>query len=327
MSNLFLPDVRRVVQWGLETTSGTPVTANRRFHDFEFDITDKPVTTPTRRQGNLFNVDHAPGKGCAEISVKSQAASVEDLILYFALLFGAPTFLSNTATFLSGTQVTNPKSTLTLMEGVAGDANADQMAYAGAISAEIDFTPEKDISFSGKMMAFSKLYDQTLPEDPTSLNPSVLFAGLTDVYLATTEDGLTGGKIKPLSVKMKADKLQGEVYTLDSDDASFSGLIESTPTLTYDLELPKGSLSNSLVRAIGSNDQWYMQIVARGQEMTGGVQAGVTLTSPVKWMNPGQSKNKDVWTVSLVADALELDDFHGGAAVKIDCVSLLTALS
>ncbi len=329
----YRPEIRQLTQFGVESTAGTLVAADKRFHSVLADVDPKKPTTGIHQAGNMYEVNKSPGKGHTEISLKGDA-SVVDVIYLLSTLLSLPTFATpgggvtaRTATFAPTSLVTNTRKTLSVQKGTTGATLAKKIPYCQVMDLDMNFTPDKPVALSGKMWGQQVQYGQTLTSSPTTLTPSILFGTKIDVYVASSEAGLSAGQIYPLSTNFKANKFIGDVYTLNSGNTSYDALVEVMPTLEYDLVLPDDSVAEAFVDSIDASTLYYLEILAAGALIEGVLYNQLRLRSPIRFMDPGEGAVQDVHTISLKATAQHVDDFNTtGGAIVVEAQSVLTAL-
>jgi hypothetical protein len=281
----FLPEVREIVQFAVETTPGVLVPANKIFSSMLFDIDPKKPTAEVRQSGNLFPVDHVPGKGHTEFSAKGEAA-VQDLIYALSTLLSVPVFtadgsIAHKATFTPDSRLANAKQTLSIEKGQSGTGNASFSGYGAFNNVELDFVPDRSVSVTGKGLAQTVDYGQTLTAGAAQLGTSVLFPTDVDIYIATSEAGLSAGAFPPLALKVKFDKFLQDVYELRSDIRSFSGLVEVAPNVTYELTFAKNADSIAFIDAIDTNTLYYIEVIAKGAQLDTGIYDQFRARSPI----------------------------------------------
>lgn len=315
----------QVTQFAVEdiAAKGTLVAATHRFNSLTFDIDPRRPTNEAKQAGNLYPVGLVPAKGSEDVTFRGDG-NVQDLLYLFSCGLSLPTFAAGVAMFAPLSDEVNPINALTIEKGISGTGNAFRFGYASLISYEIDFTPDKQVAVSGKMLGQMRETGVTLTADTTTLDSALLYPTQIDVYIASTEAGLTDTENlkKPLSVKMKMDKILGDVYTLSSADASFTELVATPPNLTYEIVMPKDADTDEWLEGIGAGLDWYIRINASGSG-----DDAIDIRSPIQFMNPGEGSAQDVHTATFVADAIHKPDFNtDGGALTIAITSALTEL-
>lgn len=329
----YRPEIREVAQFGIETTAGTLVAADKRFHSVLLDVDPKKPTTGVRQAGNMYEVNKSPGKGHTEIGLKGDA-SVVDMIYLLSTLLSLPTFATpsggtnaRTATFAPNSLATNTRKTLSVQKGQSGSTLAKKIAYCQTMDLDLAFTPDKPVALTGKMWGRQVQYGQTLTSSPTTLTPSILFGTKIDVYVASSEAGLSAGQVYPLTTNWKANKFIGDVYSLNSALSSYDALVEVMPTLEYDLVFPEDATAEAFVDSIDTSTLYYLEIIAQGALIEGALYNQLRLRSPIRFSDPGEGSVQDVHTISLKATAQHVDSFNTvGGAILVEAQSTLAAL-
>jgi len=297
----------------------------------KFDADPKKPSTKVMQAGNMFQVNAAPGKGHTEISAKGEV-SIPDLIYLLATQLCIPVFaatgaLANTATFAPLSQSANAKKALTLEKGLPGSGNAKQTPDVSCVDLELDFAYDKPVMVSAKMMGRNRLADQTLTATPTTLAGAVLWGTRIDVYLATSEAGLSGGLLYPLSTKCKLSKFLGDVYTLGSANPSFEAMVDVAPSPDVELVLPNDTAADAFVDSIDSATQYYIEIIARGALIEGSLYNQLRIRTPIFFADPGEGSSQDIHTVTIKGNISHTEDFNTtGGALLIECQSTLAGL-
>lgn len=326
----YRPEVLERVQFGVESVKGTLVSGSKRFHSLMFDLDPKKPTTPVKQAGNIYNVNTVPAKGHTELSAKGDA-SVTDLIYLLATQLSIPEFalagtLPYTATFTPVSDAANAKKTLSIEKGQSGSGLAKTVPYVSCTDLELDFMPDKAVTVSAKFMGRQRTAGATLTSSPTTLTPALLFPTTIDCYIATSEAGLSGGHVQPLSAKIKLNKYLGDVYSLVSS-TSFDTLVEKMPDVGVEFVFADDATSEAYVDSIDSATQYYVEIIAKGALIESGKWNQFRFRAPIQFADPGEGAAQDVHTISLKGMINHLDDFNtDGGALLIECQSTLDAL-
>lgn len=326
--------VRKVTQFGVETTPGTAVTPTRI--PFALSISPNYETegfesvTPL---GSLAPVAVAPGILWAAGSAEGRI-NVPDIVYLLAASFGSvtPTQIMDGSTAtggyrwvwtLSGAMQVSPR-TLTLEVGIPGGRG---FRVAGAAFTNLEFSFEKgNPSVSADLIGNSPLHDVTLATGATRLARALIDARTVQVLLATTPSDLNAAT--PLGRAVSATVSLGEHLAAQSflgrtDIERFPQAIEPELTLTLAMDTEGYARITEFVNA----SRVFARVTGRGPIIYDGASLDVyhslTIDLAVEWKSVDITGDEDgVWVAELTGGIVD-DTTLGGFAV----VTVTTTLS
>jgi len=328
--------VRKITQFGVETTAGTPVTPTK----VPFALTIAPnyeaegfeSVTPL---GSLAPVAVAPGILWAAGSAEGRI-NVPDIVYLLAASFGAVTpsqvMDGSTATgayrwqwTLAGSMTLTPK-TLTLEVGIPGGTG---FRVAGAAFTNLEFSFEKgNPSVSADLIGNKPEHGITLAGGATRLARALLDPRTVQVLLATTPSGLDTatplGRVVSATVSL-GEHLAAQTFLGRTDIERVPQAIEPELTLSLAMDAEGYARIGEFVNA----SRVFVRVAGRGPLIYDGASLDVyhslQLDLAVEWKAVDITGDEDgVWSAELTGGIV--DDTALGGFATITATTTLSTL-
>ncbi len=263
--------VGSVTQFGLETTPGTSVAANKQFSTFM--VTPKPQekTRGYRIQGAQYDVLEQFVQNWTEADLSGIPDYLGDVYLWSSLL-GAATITTVGVSSKKwvwtevGLDVDTPK---TLTVELGSSVRAGKFTYGTVTSLGWKWS-RKDITLDGKMIGQQYQDGISLTSTPTLLAPIPVAPIDFQVYLDSTSAGLGGTRLtRVFSCELSIDGKYGPIWPSDRSKTDWTALVNLVPKMSIKLGLEADSNGMALLTTLrGSKTQW-LRLEHQGAVMPG----------------------------------------------------------
>ena len=229
--------VTQVVQFGVETTKGTSVAANRYLPSVMLNFGVAASMTEVKSSGNKFPVLEVLGKEWTSIKAPAQPITYDEIVFFLTSLFAyaAPVQQSATTAYkwthaLASTSEDTVKS-FTIEQG--SSLRAHKSTYAQMQGMTLSGDRDK-VDFSAELLAQAISDGITITAAPTSLPQVPILAKDVTVYSDTTSGGLGTTKLdRLLSWELKLANKVGPLWVVDKAQTSFVALVETPIDATF----------------------------------------------------------------------------------------------
>jgi hypothetical protein len=268
-------DVNIVTQFGVETTPGEAVAADKRFPDIDVEIMPEHDKKFYRGAGNKFNTigvmnkNWATGKFDGPLNYESLA-----VILASYSNYAAPANVGTGGkgwTFAPGIGGTaDTIKTYTLQQGDSTDA--EQVTHGFFNSLDIEITRDEG-KVSGEVIAKNFSAGNTLTATPTTLANKPVSMNDMSLYLDATAAGLGTTKLTDcFRLSIKLPKKYEVKWVIDAAQTSWSDLVEiyMTPKLTIEAEFSDQMRALYSALKADNADNYFLRALAVGENIGAG---------------------------------------------------------
>jgi hypothetical protein len=275
-TNMLIGKKLRGFQFGLETTGGTIVAANKAFKNATFTNKRQNNVKKADAEGHKSAIGQQRGKRWSEW--KMTGALGYNIMAYF----GA--FLFNAA---SGAAPTNPatgayKYTYAMLPTTVDTPQTISFEYGNnqgenskfGFGTMTDLTIHISDSMADYDCAGFGQYPTkpiTMTSSPTMISPVLVNMLDCRVNYATTYAGLSGGKLltaKDIELSVKA-KYRSQIF-IDDATSSIGGILEKIPDCSCKLIVAEGTESDYFLNNLEASTQSYLQLQATGPILASG---------------------------------------------------------
>lgn len=321
----------QTAQWGVETTPGTGVAANKKLTAVGLALTPQVETTKTRAAGNKFASLVTPGKEWASFKINGQLTYTEIVYLLSGLMsYAAPVQQGATAaykwTHTIDTDGPDTVKTYTIEQG--SSVRAHSAAYGQVKGLELMFDRSKCEISGGEMIAKAISDGITMTSSPTEIALVPVLPTQVDIYLADTYAGLAGASAlaRAISVSWGLNNRFGALFPLGTASGTgFAATVETEPELTCKLKMQADAEGMGLLTTLRAGATKFLRIKAVGALIASTYYYTLQIDSALKVENVGELADSDgvyaiEWSMTGVHDAT------WGKATQIEVTNTLTAL-
>ncbi len=332
------PSINQKLQFGLETTPGTGVAANKLLQCFDIvygPVADVNTFTPTGRKYPSIVIENT----------ESVDATMNGILDYNGIVYalsgvsGAATIVASGAsatakqwTFTAPLTGSVQPQTYTVEQGeTAGNGTYNHKSLYNLFT-ELGYKIDRKAgaTITGKIIAQPLQTGITLTGSPTTIPLQPSAGKQFNVYLDTTSAGLgTTQLLKVLSVDFAWTNLYMPFYPLNRANLGWTAHVDSKPTATIKLLMEADSTSIAQLTALQGSTTQFIQVNGQGLQIAadgpGAVFAGFKHNAAVKVGKPNPFQDKDgvfatEWDFTVVEDATYAN------AQQFIITNLLTAL-
>lgn len=317
--------VFQTVQIGVESTPGTPVSANKKLLATSIVPAVRTESDAFRALGNKYASFSVLNKEWSESTIEGKLTYNEILYLLSSLLSMPTPVQQGTTTaykwtFVSDTDGEDAGKTLTIEQG---DANSAWRA-AGVRVSGLEFTFNRnEAGLSGSAIGEAIETGITMTAAPTSLTPKVVLPAHLNLYLADTQAGL--GSASPVSrgfslVWRLTDKVS-LAWPIGQDPVT----VEVAPTLEAVLQLATDTVGLGLITTMRDGDTKWIRLKAVGDLIEDTYYQTFQLDFPAHVREVGEFSDQD--GLYLVEYTLQgIHDSTWGKSFQIDVTTNLSTL-
>jgi len=284
------PDVTITSQFGVETTPGTPVAANRLLPTISFTPKIKRDTKQFRAQGNKYNTTSHKAKQYAE-------GGYDGILDYNSIIYilnGLTVPVTSPAAIVGSTSgkkwsyapvsraLDNPKTYTFEVGGPTelGTNLVEQYAYGQLTSLTLDLNQD-DLKLSGNMICQTAVANFTQTASPTIVPERPCQRDQIDVFcdnVYATFNGATPTKVTDameekieIGVKFKPKFVHNTTFK------SFKDAVEVAPSFVYSFLQEHNAQSRTALADVIANDtpQW-LRIQAKGLDISDAHDGSIT---------------------------------------------------
>jgi hypothetical protein len=323
------PQVHRILQIGKETTFGSAAAANRQIFSADCDIDPNIPVTKVMGQGRSSPVGVVIAKEFTKVGLKGEAAFDDMLYIWDCSLKAAaittPGGATNTRrwTYTPATTSIDTINSLTVQYG-DGTINASEVAGVQFDSIELDFKPDKTISFKADGYGKSITDGATMTGSPTAVTLRTMSPRNIDVYLNDDFGDIGTTQIKPAEMKFQLKDRFTPFFALNSSDTSFEANVIKSLSPTAQIVVPHDSDSNAYMTALKEGVPYYLSIVVTGALIEGAFYYTMTINMPVHFEKNARGPNQD--THCATYDLMGFYDTTADYALKVIHDTQRTAL-
>lgn len=319
------------VQFGVETTPGNVVPANRRLLATGIRVSERARGYDSFvPQGALYPTVVVPGRQWVEAPITARP-SYTDLVYLLSSLIGktTPVQVGSTAaytwTFTPHSDGSDVPQTYTVEYG---DVNAaSRFRNAVVTGLEFSFAPDR-AELSGTIIGSTFEENTTLTTNPTAIKPVVIAPKTVAVYLDNDPAQIGTTKLtRAFALNLRlTDKYQPE-FTIDPDVESYAALVPARPNTQIQLTVEFDAQAYARRAAWKAGSTEFLRVKAVGPVIDPGPPATTyqfTLDVAVKWTDVGTLDFTDgIYTVRATGVMAEDETFGLGSWTVVTTVAAL----
>lgn len=323
--------VTQVVQFGVETTKGTSVAANRYLPSVMLNVGVQTSMTEVKSSGNKFPVLEVLGKEWTSIKAPAQPMTYDEIVFFLTSLFAyaAPAQQAATTAYkwthaLASSSEDTVKS-FTIEQG--SSLRAHKATYAQMMGMTLSGDRDK-VDFSAEFLAQAISDGITLTASPTAIPQVPILAKDVTIYSDTTSGGLGTTKLdRLLSWELSLNNKVGPLWVVDKSATSFVALVETPIDATFKFMVEADANGMGQLTKLRASTRQFMRI-----QITSDTNAGTAIPYSARFdmaidlsEQPSEFSDKDgvfaiEWTGKLVHDAT------WGKAITAEVTNKQTAL-
>ena len=299
------------VQLGVETTSGTAVSADKKLNSTSIETKVMAEIEPYRPMGTKYATTEILGKEWSEFDIEG-VGSYNDSVYLFASCLAAPTSTQQAATtaylheFEPSSTAEDTVKTYTIEHG--SSVRAHKLAYGIITEVEFEFTRD-GVAVSGSGMGQQTSDGITLTSSPTSVAEKPMLPTDVDVYYDTTSGGLGGTKLtRALSATITVSDRFGPLWVLNSANDSFVATLETEPTAEVAVMVEADTQGMGLLTDMRDTSTNFLRVTSTSSDEAGtGYPYLWQWDAAVKIKEIGEFSDEDgvyaiEWTFDMVHD-------------------------
>lgn len=323
--------VTQVCQFGVETTKGTAVAANKRLPSVMLNFGVQPSFTEIRASGFKFPTLEVLGKEWATVKAPAQPTTYDEIVYFLSSLMGYATPVQIGATTAYtwihdvNSSAEDTVKSFTIEQGSA--VRAHKAAYCQAMAMTLSGDRDK-VDFNCDFVARAISDGITLTSSPTSLPQVPILAKDVTVYNDSASAGLGTTKLdRLLSWELSLANKVGPLWVVDKTQSSFVALVEMPIDATIKLMVEADAAGMAHLANMRAGTRRFLRFEAVSDTEAGAANPyAVTFDVACEVAAaPSEFTDKDgvyaiEWTYKLVNDAT------WGKAITASVVNSLTAL-
>jgi hypothetical protein len=266
--------VFNTVQIGLETTPGTNIAANKLLASLDFGTGIKAQNKLFKPAGRKFASFVVPGKEWVEAKLSGQATYGEVIYPLCGILKKVtPTTDTVVAKLWTMAPALNAEDTVATYSVEQGSATrAHEFSYGLVNDYTLKFSRE-GVEHSGTMIGQALVDPGTMSAGATAVEttPIPIAGDDISVYLADSWALLSSASAatRVLSAEWSIAGRFGQVWALDSSQASFAALAELAPKVTLKLQMEADATGMGLLPLMRQGTQKWVRIKCAGANIAG----------------------------------------------------------
>lgn len=313
------------IQIGVETTAGTPVSANKKLLSVTLKPSPQTEANPFKVMGSKYPSFVTLNKEWSSIVIDGAPTFNEIVYLFSSLMhYAAPVQQGNTDaykwTFVSNTSAADAGKTFTIEQGDAD--RAWRVAGARVSGLTFDFG-RNEIRVSGNGVAEQLETGVTLTASPTTLTPVPILPTMLKYYMEDTQASLSGATALTNSFNLQwslTDKF-GLAWPVGQDPVA----VEGEPNASGKLNIATDAAGIALIAKMRASSTKWFRVEAIGAVIEAPYYHKFTLDFPAQIEAMGEPDNTDnVYTVEYGLKPIH--DSTWGKSVNIEVITNLSAL-
>lgn len=322
------------VQIGVETTSGTTVSASRLLNYLSFQPTfwagDFNVMRP---MGQKVASAVAPGYDYTTWDLSADVGSYSEIIYPLSSLLTAatPTTVETSGrlwTFKPAGRSEDTIKTFTVETGSATRAQRAPFVFVDGI--EITFNRSTGMTISGSAVGNGITDNVALTGSPTSIEDAIVLPVHLDVYLDSTSGGLGGTKLtRDFNAVFRYNTARGPIWPINSALSSYGSTVDTAPTVQIDLTMEMDSQGGSTFALARLGTTSYIRLAAVSTVLAGAAAAKYQLVIDMAGKITaiaGPDDTDGIKTVTYTFDAIYDSTWASGTFLTIGAQNKTTAL-
>lgn len=313
-------EILELAQVGKQSDLNTVAAADKRLQAVKFDLDPQIPVEMINAQGSKAPVGVVVGKDHTKVGFTGDLAFNDFLFLASsALCRGVVTSPSGGVsrwTFFPDMDAADVFDPLTIEQGVT--ANAARVIGAMTDELDLSFVPDKKADMKGSIFAQSIADGISLTASPTDVPLYVVSPKLIDVYLASTEAGLSGGQIDPMSATWKVSNRHTPVFRLNSSETSYARTAERGILVAGQLVVEQDAAANAYMTSLRAGTVSFLQIVGTGIDIATSYPYRIELTQPIVFTKNARGPQQDTHCGTYDWTAIKDATFGGSVRVVVD---------
>lgn len=293
----------QTVQWGVETTAGTAVAADKKLQSISVEPAVEAETNPFRPMGTKWAT-------LVTLNRESVTANLNGAPTYDELVYPLSSVLVSTTptqpdatgapsvylwTFSPSSTAADTIDTFTIEQG--DSSRAHRFAHGTVTELGLDISRD-GIELSGTMIGTRLEDGVTLTASPTTVPLVPVLPNQIDVYMDDTAAGLGTTKLASgagpaFSANVTVGDRHGPVWPLDSSETSFAQTVETEPSGTLELTLEADATAMGLLTTLRAGDSKFVRIKATGDTIESTFAYELTVDLAVKVSDIGDFDDED----------------------------------
>lgn len=317
------------VQWGVESTAGTEVNADKVL---------EAISLTANREGNVDTFRPAGSKFPTLVTVGKEhtVAELDGILDYNCIVYplaglvsySSPsqigTLSAYTWTFTPSTSGPDTVKTYTVEKG--SSVRAEQFEYGQVTGLSFSYSAkDSQITLSGNMIGNELRDGITKTSSPTTIAAVPVHPDQCEVRIATTQAGVSGATAlsRLLSFEWRYEDKYGPLFVAGTDD-SFVATVEQEANLGGTFVVEADSEGMAYLANVQAGDQLWLEFLATGAAI-GTVNYKINFTMPIVLSALPPLSDGD----GVVAAEYEFTAVHDatwGKALQITVVNAVSAL-
>jgi hypothetical protein len=327
-----LATVAQTVQIGKETTPGTGVAAGKLLQYIGFDLDPQIDMVAFRPMGSKVNSAVLPGKDFTNFTIAGQGSYSELVYVLNSLLKDVtPSTVDTTGKswlYEPAARTEDTKARYTIEQGSA--TRAGKTTYGTVIGAELTWNRTDGVTISGA--GWGQQYQDaiTITPGPTTIEEAPILPTHLNVYVNDTFGAIGTTKLtRDFNAVWRCNDVVGQVWPLNSANASFASDVELAPTVQMELTAEADSAGMGFLTAARAGSVKYIRLEAMSTVLAGAATAfykvwidGAMKVSAVGGFDDSDGVKVVNWTLDAVTDST----FSATAYQRITVVNKVAAL-
>lgn len=304
--------VFHTTQIGVESTSGSQVTANKQLLSMSFDVTPTINVKSFRPSGIKYPTIAAPGKKFADVKIAGQP-TFDEMTYVFAGALSSGSVTSGSGTSQSWVYTVDSdgpdtRKTYTVEQG--DSIRAFSFTYLAFSEVGMTGTPDEVTLKASAKGSFIE-DDITMSGSPTSIAQIPILPNYYSIYVADAGSALasTSPLTRVLSWDWDLADIQGELFTVNrANNSSFASMVELAPKGVIKITQEADDEGMALLANAEAGSTKFIRIEAVGPVIAGAVTYKLTSDFACKVESIGAYKDQDGvaaidWTLGIYHDA------------------------
>lgn len=323
------------VQFGVETTSGTSVAANKLLNSFDVQLGMEADSKTYRATGRKY-------PSIAVLNKEWTSGSLEGPIDFNALIYPLSGALGATTPTASGASSTakdwiftppvsgnaSPK-TFTIEQG--DSVRAHKLVYGLFTSFGYKGTRE-EFSCSADLIGQLLSDGISMTGSPTSVAIAPSSANQWNVFMDSTSGGLgTTQLTRVMEIEFAMNDIYGPAWFINRSVTSWATHIDMYPDCTFKIKVEADATGMSPLTDIRAGTTKYFRVEAQGAQIAsdgpGAIYNVFKHDLAVKFIKPNKFEDQDgIYAIQWECQVVEDGSWSSGRAQQLTLTNLLTAL-
>lgn len=257
----------QTVQIGLETTSGTSVSAGKRLSATSIEPSVQTNIRAFKPMGQKFTTVSALGKEWVEAPISGQLSYTDWVYLAASgLQYTAPVQQGVTTAYLwantPGQSAEDTVKTYTIEVG--GTQRAHKFSYGLVRNLGYTITRE-EATIKGSMLGQRISDGITMTATPTDIELVPVLPTQVSIYMDSTVGGIGTTKLlRVLSIDFETGDRFGPVWPIDAAQTSFAAHVETEPDANFKIKMEADAVGMGLLTSLRAGTKQFFRVAAIG---------------------------------------------------------------